>query len=161
MKNGKINTGEMAVRIIGLVLCGLIICVGFLFVTGSKSHTGANGEGVGRASTSIEFGADFYTSSAQYTGLAANGVVDTYSMVRLGLGCLFIFIGGISCCFILLPWVKGSGQDVSHVANNQTRMEIKDVEKQAPKEEPKESVEWTMTPPVKPESNVIDDLPRL
>lgn len=82
-----------------LILGILMMAVGgyFLLQIG-KSHVGANGSGVSRASTSVEFGADFYTSSAQYTGLAANAVIDLYDLVATGMGAFFILAGATEVC---------------------------------------------------------------
>ena len=80
----------------------LMILAGIIFwAKADTSHTGRNG-GVSRASTSIEFGADFYTTSAQYTALAANAVSDTYKMISTGMGIFFIFIGAVDILGVLL-----------------------------------------------------------
>ena len=55
-----------------------------------------------RASTSIQFGADFYTTSAQATGLAANAVIDLYKLVSMASGIFFLFVGGVEICLTLL-----------------------------------------------------------
>lgn len=55
-----------------------------------------------RASTKVKFGADFYTTSAQYTGLAANAVCDLYTFVSCAFGIFFMFIGGLDLCLTLL-----------------------------------------------------------
>lgn len=96
MKKKKIMTTIILVLGVAMILAGLAI----LFQSGAD-HTGYNG-GVVRASTSIEFGADFYTTSAQTTGLAANAVVDLYKLTSIIAGIFFIFVGGIDICVTLL-----------------------------------------------------------
>ena len=54
------------------------------------------------SSTSIQFGADFYTTSAQATGLAANAVIDLYKLVSMASGIFFLFVGGVEICLTLL-----------------------------------------------------------
>jgi len=93
------------VKVIALVLGIALIAVGIYLLCMSDSHTGYAG-GVSRASTSIEFGGDFYTTSAQYTGLAANAVVDLFDLVKYAFGSLLIFIGGIDWCVVLFYWNK-------------------------------------------------------
>lgn len=86
-----------------LILGILMMAAGAYFLTQiDKSHIGANGSGTSRASTSIEFGADFYTSSAQYTGLAANAVIDLYDLIATGMGVFFIFAGASQVCASLV-----------------------------------------------------------
>lgn len=79
-----------------LIIAGMI-----LIVQAGTDHTGYNG-GISRASTSIEFGGDFYTRSAQYTALAANAATDLYALVSISTGIFFVFIGGIEVCLTLL-----------------------------------------------------------
>ncbi|MBQ6274181.1 MAG: hypothetical protein IJK63_08155 [Oscillospiraceae bacterium] len=79
-----------------LVVTGLVL----MFQSGT-SHTGGSG-GLSRASTSIQFGADFYTTSAQATGLAANAVIDLYKLVSMASGIFFLFVGGVEICLTLL-----------------------------------------------------------
>lgn len=82
----------------------LMVIVGLIFwFSSGKDHCGANGSGTTRASTSIQFGADFYTHSAQYTALAANAAVDTYQLISTAVGLLFVFLGATEICvgFIL------------------------------------------------------------
>ena len=81
---------------VALVICGIAI-----LLKSGTSHEGHAG-GMTRASTSIEFGADFYSTSAQATGLAANAVIDLYSIFCTVAGILFIFIGGMSTCVVLI-----------------------------------------------------------
>lgn len=90
-------------KCIALGLSIVMILAGLLFIMTYENHT-STGEGVTRANTNIEFGADFYTSSAQYTALAANAATDIYGIVKTAIGIFFIFVGGISCCSILAFW---------------------------------------------------------
>ena len=81
------------IRKILALLIGIAVLISGIVILGmSDSHTG-NGEGVSRASTSIEFGADYYTTSAQYMGLAANAACDIFKLVKLGFGLMFLFAG--------------------------------------------------------------------
>ena len=96
MKKNKILT------IIILALGLAIFLTGFIVLCQSGAdHTGHNG-GVTRASTSIEFGADFYTSSARYTALAANAVSDLYGLTSTIAGIFFMFVGALEVCVTLL-----------------------------------------------------------
>ena len=95
----KLLTVKKALLLLGIAM--VIVGIVFLFQSGN-SHLGANGSGVTRASTSIKFGGDFYTTSAQYTALAANAVVDLYKIVTLAIGAFFIFSGGFAICVTLL-----------------------------------------------------------
>lgn len=88
-------------------LCSVILALGVcLIVSGivllfhNGNHCGYS-YGLSRASTSIEFGADFYTTSAQYTGLAANATVDLYRLLSIVSGIFFIFVGGIDVCITM------------------------------------------------------------
>lgn len=94
----KKKTLTIAILALGvfLIIAGMI-----LIGQAGTDHTGHNG-GVSRASTSIEFGGDFYTSSAQYTALAANSVTDLYELVSVATGIFFMFIGGTDVCVTLL-----------------------------------------------------------
>ena len=96
MKKKKVITAIILILGVAIALAGLVI----LFQA-DTSHTGYGG-GVTRASTSIKFGADFYTTSAQYTGLAANAVSDLYKLVSLTTGIFFVFVGGMDICITLL-----------------------------------------------------------
>jgi hypothetical protein len=80
-----------------LILGIMIMIVGVVMLAGDRSHTGYNG-GLSRASTSMEFGADFYTEEYQATSLAANAITDLYDVIRDCFGWLFIFLGGIDIC---------------------------------------------------------------
>lgn len=81
---------------ITLVIAGVV-----LMCQAGTDHCGYGG-GVSRASTSIKFGADFYTSSAQYTGLAANAVIDLYKLMSMAAGIFFVFTGAVEICVTLL-----------------------------------------------------------
>ena len=96
MKKRKVITVIALVLGVAIALAGLII-----LSQAGASHTGYNG-GLSRASTSIEFGGDFYTTSAQYTGLAANAVSDLYKLVSIATGIFFMFVGGMDICATLL-----------------------------------------------------------
>ena len=96
MKKKKVLTIVLLCLGAALALFGLIV----LYQAGSN-HTGVSG-GVTRASTSIQFGADFYTTSAQYSGLAANAVVDLYTLVSYAIGAFSLFFGGLDICIVLL-----------------------------------------------------------
>lgn len=90
-------------KILSIVILALGVCLivsGIILLFHNGDHCGYSG-GVSRASTSIEFGADFYTSSAQYTGLAANATVDLYRLLSIVSGIFFIFVGGIDVCITL------------------------------------------------------------
>lgn len=90
------------ITIIILALGVALLFAGFLILCqAGTDHCGYNG-GVSRASTSIEFGADFYSTSAQYTGLAANAVTDLYELVSVATGIFFMFVGGMDLCVTLL-----------------------------------------------------------
>lgn len=95
----------MKKKIISLILLalGLIMVVAGIYILAQAgtTHTGTNG-GICRASTSIQFGADFYTTSAQATALAANAAIDLYKLVSIVTGFFFIFIGGIDICLTIL-----------------------------------------------------------
>lgn len=78
--------------ILGLGLLLTLVGIVILCQCGSD-HLGSNNSGVIRASTSVEFGADFYTHSAQYTGLAANTLIDTYKLLSIAIGIFFIVVG--------------------------------------------------------------------
>lgn len=86
-------------KILALVLGIAIFVCGMVLIFYGNDHTGYAG-GVTRTSTSIEFGADFYTTSAQYTGLAANAVCDLYDLVKTVFGMFFMFIGATDVCLI-------------------------------------------------------------
>lgn len=108
-------------KVISLILLALgvaIIVAGVIIVCqAGVAHTGHNG-GVSRASTSIEFGADFYTTSAQYTGLAANAATDLYKLISTVAGIFFIFVGGLEICGTL--WVA----DLKELFGKQENAEV-------------------------------------
>lgn len=87
-----------------VILClgiALILFGAWAFIQAENSHTGYSG-GVSRASTSIQFGADFYTTSAQYSGLAANAVIDLYELTVYAISAFSVFFGGVDICAALL-----------------------------------------------------------
>ncbi len=94
-------------KIVSLALLALgllMVLVGVILICQmGASHTGGNG-GLSRASTSIRFNADFYTTSAQATGLAANSVIDIYKLLSFVSGMFFIFVGGMDICLTLLKF---------------------------------------------------------
>ena len=45
---------------------------------------------------------DFYTTSAQYSGLAANAVVDLYELTAYAICAFSVFFGGVDICVALL-----------------------------------------------------------
>ena len=80
----------------------ILVIVGIVFLFKSQdSHTYSRDSEFTRADTSIKFGADYYTTSAQNSALTANGVSDLYAMVTFGIGTFFIFIGGIDICLVI------------------------------------------------------------
>lgn len=89
------------IKLIVLALGIFLLVFGIVFLKSSESHSGPGDFNISRADTGIEFGADFYTSSAQYTALAANTVTDIYHIVKVGIGVLFVFFGSIDICGIL------------------------------------------------------------
>lgn len=92
-------------EILALILLALGVAVAvaglIILCQCGESHTGYS-YGMSRASTSIEFGGDFYTTSAQATGLAANAVIDLYKLASIITGIFFMFIGGVDICATLL-----------------------------------------------------------
>ena len=108
---------------IALCLGFALILVGIIFLFLSESHTGSNGSGLTRASTSIEFGADYYTTSAQYSGLAANALCDIFAMLKYAFASLFIFLGGLDVCIFLPKYLaKDSHNDFQHIENGETNI---------------------------------------
>ena len=91
MNNKKV---EQIIHIATAILGVVMIITGIILLASYVSHTGHNG-GVSRASTSITFGADYYTTSAQYMGLAANAACDIYSLVKTCFSLVFIFAGAL------------------------------------------------------------------
>lgn len=104
---GKKKSGALTFLLIVGIL--MTLAGGYFLMQMGKSHVGANGSGTSRASTSIEFGADFYTTSAQYSGLAANAVIDLYDLTAMGMGAFFIFAGLTEICVSLV--LKKSEKD--------------------------------------------------
>ncbi|MBR1457377.1 MAG: hypothetical protein IJ594_09520 [Oscillospiraceae bacterium] len=107
---------------IGLALGIALIIAGIVFLFLSGSHIGANGIGLSRANTNIKFGADFYTTSAEYTGLAANAIVDLYAIVKAAIGIFFIFAGGTDCAVWLLLM---GGKDTAEEIPQELQAEVK------------------------------------
>lgn len=90
-------------NVVYYILCGLgvaLFIAGIVFICITTNHLGTNHSGIVRASTSIEFGGDFYTQSAQATGLAANAVIDTYALLKTAIGVFFMFIGAVESCMV-------------------------------------------------------------
>ncbi len=79
-------------KIIAITLGVAILISGIVILCMSSSHTGSTG-GVSRASTDIKFGADYYTTSARYIGLAANAASDIFDLIKLCFGLMFLFTG--------------------------------------------------------------------
>lgn len=94
------NKTQKIAKIIALALGICMVISGVVFLFQSNDHTGHSG-GLTRASTSIKFGADYYTTSAQNTGLTANAVSDLYDIVKNAIGLFFIFVGGTDCCVVM------------------------------------------------------------
>lgn len=87
-----------------IILClgiALVLFGAWTLIQAENSHTGYGG-GTSRASTSIQFGDDFYTTSAQYSGLAANAVVDLYELTAYAICAFSVFFGGVDICVALL-----------------------------------------------------------
>ena len=96
-------TKKKIITIALLALGVALVLAGFIFICqAGTSHTGHSG-GVSRASTSIKFGGDFYSTSAQYTGLAANAATDIYKLLSNVAGIFFMFVGAVELCLTL--WV--------------------------------------------------------
>lgn len=84
-------------------ICGLaLVITGIVILAMSYSHCGVTGGGISRASTEIKFGADYYTTMAQYSALNANATVDIYKLIKICFGITFIFSGLITF-FLSLP----------------------------------------------------------
>lgn len=99
MKKLSVKNGfEKLIAKIIMVLGALMVLAGIILLLSGKSHLGPTGSGLSRANTGIEFGADFYTTSAQYTGLAANTATDIYGLIQICFAILFIFIGAVTVC---------------------------------------------------------------
>lgn len=107
MTKKKIITIIILALGMALMLAGIVI-----LCQAGTDHCGYGG-GVSRASTSIKFGGDFYTTSAQYTGLAANAVTDLYELLSIVTGVFFIFVGGMDVCVtLLLTDIKSLFKDI-------------------------------------------------
>ena len=100
MKKKVITCILLLLGILMIILGIIAICqceTSHGLINGSSEHSYTT-----RASTKVRFGADFYTTSAQYTGLAANAVCDLYTFVSCAFGIFFIFIGGLDLCLTFL-----------------------------------------------------------
>ncbi len=95
-----------------------LILVGIIFLFLDDTHTGTTG-GLTRASTSITFGADYYTTSAQYAGLAANALCDIFTLLKYAFATLFIFLGGLDIC-IFLPKIMQNHLFTTEKQQNET-----------------------------------------
>ena len=95
--------GKKKMLTILLLALGVAVMIAGVAILGQNGehHTG-NGGGIFRASTSVEYGADFYTDSVQATGLAANAVIDLYQLLSIAIGIFFLFIGGLDITITLL-----------------------------------------------------------
>lgn len=145
MKENDIKR-EKTIRIITVVLGALMILSGIIIMTFSNSHTGSSGSGLSRASTSIQFGADYYTTSAQYMGLAANAACDTYSLIKICFSLSFIFAGAFVILKEISPLLSVINAEkelktatISDEAKNETATDISLLLK--PEEESKETTE--------------------
>lgn len=100
-------------------LCTALVLAGILLIVLPGDHTG-DGSGLVRASSRIQFGGDFYTTSAQYTALAANAVVDTYKLIKVIGGIFFVFLGAVGDCLMVLfggnPWKATPETTISEAA---------------------------------------------
>lgn len=104
--------------VIALALSVVMVVVGIVFLCLGTSHTGAGG-GLSRASTSVEFGADYYTYSVQYAGLAANALCDIFVMLKCAFGAFFILFGGLNTCYTLSKILKNASAKKQDSATNE------------------------------------------
>ena len=109
MKKGT-RIFDVLILLIGILFVALGI---YLFLIGPDHNP--SGSGLVKASTSIQFGADFYTTSAQYTGLAANALVDLFDLVRYAFSACFVLTGLLIDCLAGKALVK-----VKNKMNKQT-----------------------------------------
>ena len=93
---------KKVLTIIILALGIALMVAGVVLVSQAGADHCGPGLGLSRASTSIKFGADFYTTSAQATGLAANAAIDLYELMSIATGIFFLFVGGVEICVTLL-----------------------------------------------------------
>lgn len=84
-------------KLIALILGIILVIIGIIFMIRSQNYN-YNG-GVSRSTTSIVIGTDFYTTE-EYIGLTTNAVCDLYTMVTMGIGIFFVFLGGTDICII-------------------------------------------------------------
>jgi cytochrome oxidase Cu insertion factor (SCO1/SenC/PrrC family) len=86
-----------------LLILGLVMVVtGIVLICQMGASHSGHGGGLVRASTSIKFGGDFQTTSAEATGLAANAVIDVYKLLSFVSGMFFIFVGCVDICLTLM-----------------------------------------------------------
>lgn len=90
------------ITIIILALGLVLMVVGILILCQAGTDHCGRSQGMSRASTSIKFAGDFYTTSAQATGLAANAVIDLYKLTSVVAGISFMFAGGLDLCITIL-----------------------------------------------------------
>jgi drug/metabolite transporter (DMT)-like permease len=114
-KNKVKKNSDKSLNLLRLLGIALII-VGIVFILADENHTGRRG-GVSYTNTDIKFGGDFYTTSAQYTGLAANALVDLYDLIQNAIGIFFVFVGAVDCC--LISFFKRKQQECTVVENVQ------------------------------------------
>lgn len=105
---------------IALFIGVAMIIVGIVFIFWDSSHSGLDGSGLARASTSIEFGADYYTISAQYSGLAANALCDIFKLLKFAFATFFVLIGGLDICFCLIKILPAKKQAVDEYSATQS-----------------------------------------
>ena len=114
-KNKVKKSSDKALSLLRLLGIALLI-VGIVFILADETHTGIKG-GVSYTNTDIKFCGDFYTTSAQYTGLAANALVDLYDLIQNAIGIFFVFVGAVDCC--LISFFKRKQQECTVVENEQ------------------------------------------
>lgn len=124
MKKSSKKSKILNIAILAIGLAFIVTGIVFIFI--SSSHTGYNG-GTSYASTSIKFGADFYTTSAQYTGLAANALVDLFSLVKWAFALFFILVGMLIDLLQLKCMVseKSKAKTESEIGMENTKSELK------------------------------------
>lgn len=94
----KIKISPSLLYTIALGLGILMVIMGIVFLFWSEDHCSVTG-GLSRASTSVQFGADFYTTSAQNSALAANTLTDLFKLVKFAVAVFCIFFGGLDVCY--------------------------------------------------------------
>lgn len=80
------------IRIIMLLMSVVLVGVGVGFLAVEIPYQTEN----------LELGYDFYSYSIRYSGYCADGIVDLCNLVGNAFGIIFIFIGMMSVCGILL-----------------------------------------------------------